>query len=297
MRGGAIGDFIVTLPALTALRIRWPDAHIEVIGYPHIARLARAGHLVDAVRSLSDPALARYFAPDAPIREEDEAYFASFDFIIQYLHDTHGALRDNLKRCGVKILIEASPLVCDRHATEHFLKPLESLAIYDADPVPRLVLQDDQIDSPDDRIQLAIHPGSGGRDKNWPLAGFLSLAHRARAERGIAPVFLTGDAERAYIPGLDEALQGFNRLHNLELTMLARRLKHTGVYAGNDSGISHLAAAVGTPSLVVFGSSDPSRWAPRGPHARIIQSPAGDLQALAADTAWDALVKLIDAPC
>jgi len=296
MRGGAIGDFIVTLPALAALRSRWPDSHLELIAYPHVARLALEGRLIDKIRPLSDPLLARYFAPDAPLRDEDQAYFSSFDFIVQYLHDTHGALRDNLKRCGVKVLIECSPLVTGRHATEHFLNALESLAIYDADPVPGLDLYDADVAPSEPDRRLYIHPGSGSRPKNWPLARFIELARRAKSERGMDSVFLTGDAERAYIPDLDDALRGFERLHNLDLTALARRLKHAGLYAGNDSGISHLAAAVGTPALALFGPSDPSCWAPRGPRALIVQSPDENMHSLTVDKAWNALVNLIDAP-
>ena len=52
LRGGAIGDFVLTLPAVHALRDRWPKAYIEILGYPHIANLALAGGLVDTVTSL-----------------------------------------------------------------------------------------------------------------------------------------------------------------------------------------------------------------------------------------------------
>ena len=54
VRGGAIGDFIMTLPAIGALRERWPEAHIEILGYPHIAELADKRHYADAVRSIDE---------------------------------------------------------------------------------------------------------------------------------------------------------------------------------------------------------------------------------------------------
>ena len=62
LRGGAIGDFILTLPAIAAVRERWPDAYIELIGYPHIANLALAAGLVDHVDSLDRAEMARFFS-------------------------------------------------------------------------------------------------------------------------------------------------------------------------------------------------------------------------------------------
>src|SRR5579859_7359249 len=62
IRGGAIGDFILTLPAIAALRRQFPQAHLEVLGYPHIVQLARAGGLVDKISSIEARALAGFFA-------------------------------------------------------------------------------------------------------------------------------------------------------------------------------------------------------------------------------------------
>lgn len=295
MRGGAIGDFIVTLPALAALRARWPDSYIELIGYPHVARLALESGWIDRIRPVNDIRLARYFAPDAPIREEDQSYFAAFDFVVQYMHDPQGALKANLKRCGVKVMIEASPLVNAVHATDHFLKPLESLAIYGADATPRLLLKD-HIPHSMTLKRLVIHPGSGSRSKNWPLEQFVEIANRAGSLRKINVTFVTGDSEREYIPGIEHALSRFERIHNEDLVTLAYRLRGAAAFLGNDSGISHMAAATGVPVLAIFGPTNPALWAPRGIRARIIHAPEGNLANLTADQVWESLVKLVDAP-
>ena len=63
LRGGAIGDFIVTLPVLQALRDRWPDAYVEIWGYPHVARLALAAGLAQRVVSLDRAEMARFYVP------------------------------------------------------------------------------------------------------------------------------------------------------------------------------------------------------------------------------------------
>ena len=60
VRGGAIGDFIMTLPAIGALRERWPEAHIEILGYPHIAELAQGRYYADAMRSIDAKAMTGF---------------------------------------------------------------------------------------------------------------------------------------------------------------------------------------------------------------------------------------------
>src|SRR5919202_2557333 len=87
IRGGAIGDFILTLPALKALRDARPDADIEILGYKHIAVLAENRFYAQAVRSMEYGPLARFFASDSEMPAELADYFASFDLIISYLYD------------------------------------------------------------------------------------------------------------------------------------------------------------------------------------------------------------------
>ena len=82
IRGGAIGDFILTLPAIAALRKNFPDAYLEVLGYPHIAQLALAGGLVDRVESIGARALAGFFARGGELAEELVDYFCEFDLIL-----------------------------------------------------------------------------------------------------------------------------------------------------------------------------------------------------------------------
>ena len=82
IRGGAIGDFILTLPAIAALRRQFPEAHLEVLGYPHIAQLAAAGGLVDRVQSIEARALAGFFARRGILAEDLADYFSEFDIIV-----------------------------------------------------------------------------------------------------------------------------------------------------------------------------------------------------------------------
>lgn len=285
LRGGAIGDFIVTLPALQALRDRWPGAHIELLAYPYVAGLAVAGGLASHVTSLHGAQVARFFSlrPEFPADQVD--FVRSFDIVLTYLHDPDGVVRDNLKKAGARDVLYGSPLVEHGHAVDHFVKPLESLAIYAAGSVPTLRLP--ETDRARGEAELAsrglarapvvLHPGSGGPKKNWPAGHFIELARRLAA-RGRAPVFLLGEADHEIADALQRNAPDIPRLAGLDLMDVARVLTCAGAYVGNDSGISHLAAALGVPSLVLFGPSDPDRWSPRG--ARILRAPGGDLHLL-----------------
>src|SRR5712675_1822169 len=87
IRGGAIGDFVLTLPALKALRDAWPQARIEILGYKHIAALAENRFYAQAVRSIEYGSLSSFFAKNSELPAELGNYFASFDLIISYLYD------------------------------------------------------------------------------------------------------------------------------------------------------------------------------------------------------------------
>jgi len=195
LRGGALGDFLVTLPVLTALRARWPDGYLELVGYPHYAELARAAGLVDRVTSLHGARIARLYALDAQLPDDLVTWIRSFDFILTFLHDPEGVVQDNLKRAGARTVLYTTPLVTRSHAVDHLLKPLESLAIYAAGAAPRLILPPGE---PARTPPYAVlHPGSGSARKNAPLEIFLRLARALEQDRGWTPIFLTGEAEQA----------------------------------------------------------------------------------------------------
>ena len=296
LRGGAIGDFILTLPAIQALRDQWPEAYIEVLGYPHIANLALAGGLVDHVGSLDRAEMARFFAARPSFSEEQARYVESFDLIISYLHDPHGVLRSNLLAAGARQVIYGSPLVTAGHAIEQLMKPLETLAIYGESPCPRLTLKET------DRARgagwlmkwglggkvVAIHPGSGSPRKNWPAERFALLAEQLKSS-GAAVVFVLGEADRAVATELRARRPDVPALADQSLVEVASVLAACAGFVGNDSGITHLAAALGLPVVAIFGPSDPDQWGPRGPKVTVLRAPGGDLGAVTVDAVWAAV--------
>ena len=99
IRGVAIGDFILTLPVFRALRRQFPQTHLEVLGYPHIAQLALAGGVVDQVRSIDSRPLAGFFAREGSLDQSLANYFAGFAVIVSYLYDPDGIFQENVARC------------------------------------------------------------------------------------------------------------------------------------------------------------------------------------------------------
>lgn len=281
LRGGAIGDFILTLPALQALRDRWPDAYIEIVGYPHIANLALAAGLVDHVESLDRADAARLFTWRPTFSEEQAARLRLFDVVISYLHDPDGVVKANLKAAGVKQVLYGSPLVEEGHAIDHLMKPIEALAIYGEKPVPRLALKAEK-----GREWLtahglsgdvvAIHPGSGSLKKNWPVENFLKLAERLR-ESGQMYLMIFGEADGAVAESIRKRMPGVVELSGCTLVELASVLSACRVFVGNDSGVTHIAAALGLRTIALFGPSNPDRWGPRGAHVNIIKALDGKL--------------------
>jgi heptosyltransferase-3 len=143
VRGGAIGDFVLTLPAIKLLRDRFPKAQIEILGYKHIAALAEGRFYAEAIRSLESGELARFFAKDSELPAEWANYFAAFDLVISYLFDPDGIFQTNLKRAGAKTFMAGpSKLDNSEHAARQLARPLAALGLHLTDPAARLFPND-----------------------------------------------------------------------------------------------------------------------------------------------------------
>lgn len=282
IRGGAIGDFILTLPVCSALRSQFPRARLGVLGYRQVAQLALAGGLVDEVRSIEAQALAGFFAQRGGLDPTLQEFFAGFDIILSYLYDPEGVFQANVARCSRAQFI-AGPHRPDEqaglHATEVFLKPLERLAIFEADPCPRLELPS-SVGALGDG--LALHPGSGSERKNWPEPRWAELLARLAelaTREGEAPhhLLVGGEAEGDRLKRLSRPLPPgrFTLACGRPLTELAAQLRGCAGFVGHDSGISHLAAAVGLPVLCLWGETTESVWRPRGECVRLLREPGG----------------------
>lgn len=297
VRGGAIGDFIVTLPVLQALRAQWPHATIEVWGYPHIAELAVAGGWADSVVSLDRAEMARFFVPNPEFSQSQIATIRSFDLIFTYLHDAVGRVRSNFLLAGAKQVISGSPRIQHGHAVPFLLEPLQALAIFETELVPELDLSGAARAEGRKLLRqlglrgrpIAVHPGSGGSAKKWPRDRFEQILRRC-LRQGYEVVVIVGEADHEEADYFRRNMPELPVVADVSLMDLAAVLAECQLFLGNDSGITHLAAAVGLPVVALFGPTDPAVWAPRGrARIQIVQAPESELERLEISTVWQAL--------
>lgn len=137
---------------------------------------------------------------------------------------------------------------------------------------------------------VAVHPGSGAASKNWAPERFAQVVGGVASGEPVALV--SGPADAAPAEALAAQLPRAVRFENLPLGVLGALLSRASLYLGNDSGVSHLAAAFGAPTLALFGPTDPAVWAPLGSCVVTLRAPGTDLQALDAPTVLDAAVRL-----
>ncbi len=223
IRPGAIGDVIVSLPALEFLR----DEFTEVWVPAPVASLVRFADRVRAISSTGLDLLELGMAP-APLT----AVLSGFDDIVSWYGTTRQEFVAATRPWPFRFF-PALPAESPLHATDFYLDQVGA----PLGASPRITAP------PRERTILALHPYSGSEKKNWPLARFKALAK----------------------------LEPFEWCHEKfeDLGDLADWLAGARLFVGNDSGITHLAAAVGTPTLALFGPTDPAIWAPRG--ARVLR--------------------------
>ncbi len=286
IRGGAIGDFVLTLPAITALRNRFPEAHLELLGYPHIAQLAYAAELVDRVHGIEARGLAGFFARNGELREDLADYFSEFDLILSYLYDPDAIFQSNIGRCTTAQYIAGPHRADDAGsvpAARVFLKPLERLAIFDADPVPRLSLKPEPRSAPTpDQGEsivgpLALHPGSGSERKNWEESNWAGLLQELVQTTSAQLLLVGGEAEGGRLQRLAAPLppERVRLAQSLSLVELGQLLQPCRAFIGHDSGITHLAAALGLPGLVLWGNTIAEVWRPPSEKMVLLNHPRG----------------------
>ncbi len=296
IRGGAIGDFILTLPAMKALRDAHPNTRIEILGYTHIAALAEKRFYAEAVRSIEYGALSSFFARNPELPAELREYFGSFDLILSYLYDPDQIFENNLRQCGARRIL-AGPAKIDNHAhaTRQLARPITELGIPVSDFAAKIYPSPQDRQFADEFLRdcphpiIAIHPGSGSEKKNWPLENWIALGHSLPGSL----IVVSGEADEERIAKLkcEWKDRHVRFAENLALPKLGALLERT-VFLGHDSGISHLAAAAGARCVLLFGPTDPEVWAPLSENVQIIRAASGRMEDVDLATVAQALMRI-----
>ena len=300
VRGGAIGDFILTLPVLQALRGNFPRASLHALVHPRVTGLARLSGTVDGTRHLESGALAGFFVEGERPDPEWADYFGGFGIVLSYLHDPDGVFRRNVIRCQEERSGRSRFLQGphrpeesdDRHATEVLFEPLERLDVSGAPPPPRIATGR----TPSGPPCLALHPGSGSPRKNWPETRWRKLVEELLEHPSLSLLLIGGEAEGDRVEGLAPRNSRCRTALRLPLEELAGELAGCRGFVGHDSGITHLAAAAGLHGLALWGGSRRSLWHPRSSRFTVVDHPQGLDRLEVAEVARRALALLDQDP-
>ena len=274
IRGGALGDFLLTLPALAGIRQAWPQARLELVANPKFGEMVVGAGRVDEVRAIDRPGLAGFFAKGGVLEPDWCDYFTSFDLTISYLFDPDQIFEVNWRRVGGEgqyLAIDPSGPVMP--AWKHLAQPLASLGVK---PGMSHLMRGERLarqgveEYRSARPRVVVHPGSGGSRKCWALEGWLQELAFWRERQPFEVVWLAGEVEGDLLRRLPEPWRQTPHgcLENRPLTEVFHLLRSSDLYLGHDSGISHLAGWSGVPCGLLFGPTDPKVWAPPGSHVR-----------------------------
>jgi len=241
IRPGAIGDCIVSFPALEFLRTDYTEVWVP-------SPVAPLVQFADRVCPISSTGLDSLGIEGLRPPDSLTDRLRSFDEIVSWYGTSRPEFRSALTAlCERCIFLPALPGAgLSGHATDFYAQQVgAALGL-----TPRI-----RTDALKPRNSVVVHPFSGSARKNWPLANFRAL----RCE-------LSLDVE--WIAGPDEELHGAHRFD--DLLELATWMGGARLYLGNDSGMTHLAAATGVRTLALFGPTAPDVWAPRGDNVTVV---------------------------
>lgn len=288
---GSLGDVILSLPALYAIKQAYPAIHLEVIGRPSILELLKGRFYAEGVISIDRADVTDCLMGVSESHQPLTRTLKACDFVINWLDTPQGEIASSLWRLGIQKMISSRPISKKAgyvHRTQIFLEYIDSLGISYPLTTPKLFPSEEdrkvgrevlvkqgirfsgRYEGPQ-RPVLAIHPGSGGTHKCWDLVRFVEVFYLAQRELGFQPLFILGPAEQKVLSLNEfELSEDIPVLDTLPLPVLAGALTWCSAYIGNDSGVTHMATALGIPTIALFGPTDPALWGPLGERVMIL---------------------------
>jgi ADP-heptose:LPS heptosyltransferase len=318
IRPGALGDTLLLLPTLALARRQWPATEITLVAREDVALLSSAVHLADHQSPYGSALWSALFVDESPSLNSSHELrrLLKDSAVVAWLSDPDGLVERNLYYLGARVVVLARgrPSPADsEHMAVTLARGLEPLGLtVPSSPEELSLAMPRQLATASDLARIkelrrnfaldyhrvvAFHVGSGGVTKRWPPPLFADLAGRCTS-CGIVPVLLAGpqdeDSVQAVIAAYDTIPQ-LPVIRDLSLGELAAFLQHLAAYVGNDSGVSHLAALSGAPTLALFGPTNPEHWAPLGRSVSVLHSSTGRMADISGTTAWEALQSLLPA--
>lgn len=286
---GALGDTLLALPVLAALKRSYRPALLGLIGHPALVKVLPGRSVVDHMRSIDGPEFHALVGEPDRMTSDLKAVFEDADIAIAWMADAEGQLSRSLSQLGIPRVIVQSPRLREpgfRHATGRYHDVVSELECSLSLLPPALRPTERDLESgqawmarvglqADRRPVVAVHPGSGSQSKCWPVDRFAGII-RDLLREGTDVLVLEGPADGPAVEALGRMLApiAFPRMINEDLATVLGVLAQCRAYLGNDSGLTHLAASLDLPTVCLFGPTDPSVWAPLGDHVVVIRGEA-----------------------
>jgi len=240
----------------------------------------------DTISRFDQANLAPLFTKNSNIPASLINKLSNTDLIISFVSDREQIMVRNLRAAGAKHVIHYEPFPSegeDIHVIDHFLKCLDLLGVHHSNKIPKIFLRDDDVllgeKFLNDRVVdpkkmlVAMHPGSGSRQKCWAVNRYVELILWLKKEMDAQILLISGQADTGIVEELRVKVRDRDTIilvDQLPLPILASIIKRSKLFVGNDSGITHVAAAVGAPAITIFGPTDPRIWGPRGGRVKIL---------------------------
>lgn len=275
IRPAAIGDSLIALPVLKALRQKYPHSHITFISNPAALPLAQIAGLADETMD-SSPVWKDLLSPTGMRNTDVRRLLPGSDLTICWMRDEDGQIERNLLAAGARQVVigpEGLPLFPSKHMVEYLAEPL---ALPNVAAGFVLTLPDDADNICALNPPIAMHPGSNDESRRWPPSAFADLITQL-LRRGCPVLLIAGGAEEYLVKEIQKRISRrvnqdlFSLLVGAPILEVARRIKQSRCFIGNDSGITHLAGQLGVPTIALFGPSNPLNWRPLGPSVEVLQ--------------------------
>jgi ADP-heptose:LPS heptosyltransferase len=270
---GALGDFVLTFPAL--IRLKKYFTPIDAVCKPQLGELAQGFGLIENWFPQDTARFASFFSDS--IDPDVINLLNSYDEIVLFSFSKELAQSINQIRHHPVHRISPRPKLADKiHVAVHLLKNLARCRLIAEDndlnipEQPSFNMQQEAFYNSSHTRKVLLHPGAGSKKKMWPVKNFLQVERLLKSD-GYRPEYIIGPADRFLrdelrMPGARQKV-----VHTPEnIAALIALMKTARGYIGNDSGVSHLAAYLGLPTVAVFGPSDPAMWRPVGPAVCIL---------------------------
>lgn len=289
-----IGDLVMTTPLLEALHLAYPDYLIDVVADPRSSDLLRACPYIGEV-----------------IHRDKRAGASGTLNLIMQLRQRHYEIAVDLRTAFLTLFIRCGHRGQKRrgtslgtHAVQHHFTALGPVLGPLGDiPPARLWLDDPARNTaaellgghPHDR-SLIVAPGANWPGKIWPVERYAALVNGLETAFGhVIVVGAAADHAAGEVLRQASRLPLTNLAGKTGLLEAAACMAGARVFVGNDSGLGHMAAALGVPTVTVFGPGQPARYRPWGKHAEIVLAPDADLAALEPQPVIDAVRLQFDA--